>query len=343
MKVIKCFLGVCLLVLALPVFSQYRSGNYHEIDWKVQNVNAMSPDSLAYKLSSPFITEHEKVRAIFSWITRNIAYNTGIFRPTHRVRNIDDVLPDSVEWKTAYEMTAYQVLRRRIAVCEGYAKLFATLCNYAGIKSEVITGYASCGQGRSSFRTNHSWNAVRIDSAWHLLDVTWGSGYIDQNDEFVQHTDDSYFLVPPAKFIYDHFPDDLRWSLLDDIPKIAEFRRSPFQQKSFVKYTIGWLSHSKGIIEGDEGDTIRIELEIKDRNRDKKISPDPFFDSAILVSSPRSVFIDPVYYRNKAVYTFILPSAGVDWLHLIYNEDIVLRYRLVSRPSPVAIRKIQSD
>ena len=146
-------------------------------------------------------------------------------RRYHPIKFLPEPEDTSSVWKSAHEMTAEKVLRRRIAVCDGYAKLFKTLCEYSGIQSEVITGYAKNNTERSlRFRTNHTWNAVRIDSVWHLLDVTWASGYVNYGEQFVQRTDESYFLPSPKVFFNDHYPEDLRWSLLENPPSLNEFR-----------------------------------------------------------------------------------------------------------------------
>ena len=77
------------------------------------------------------------------------------------------------------ERVARIVLKRKQTVCAGYARLFKTLCDFAGIKSEIITGYAKTNLMSSrQFKCNHNWNAVLIDSNWYLLDATWASGYL---------------------------------------------------------------------------------------------------------------------------------------------------------------------
>ena len=65
-------------------------------------------------------------------------------------------------------MVAQKVLRRGKAVCDGYARLFKVLCQYTGLEAVVLNGYVRTDVGRSSerFKTNHTWNAVRIDSVW---------------------------------------------------------------------------------------------------------------------------------------------------------------------------------
>lgn len=287
------------------------------------------PALLARSLTAGLVGEREKARAIFDWVTTHIAYNTAVFSRKGTPQLMADPMDTAAEWKSGEEMTARKVLLRKTAVCEGYARLFKVLCDYAGLRSEVIMGYAKCYVDRQTkFRTNHSWNAVRIDSSWYLLDLTWASGYVNFANEFVPHRDESYYLADPAQFIYDHYPEDLRWTLLKDPPARKEFASAPFRYKSFIKYTIASISPSSGIIEASPGDTVHIILEIKDPKRDQSISADPFFDSTLLSALPSSVILHPHLWGNKAIYEYIVPEGAPDWLHLLYNEDMILRYRL---------------
>jgi len=312
-------------------FAQKRTASFSSIDWNVRNIEAPTVDSLAKKLTTSYQTDLEKTRAIFSWIAQHIAYNTGIYNSGRGYRPVKFVFDpnDTVSSKSAIEQTAERVLRRRIAICDGYAKLFKTLCDYAGVESEVILGYGKCYLEKDEkFRTNHTWNAVKIDSTWHLLDVTWASGYVTFSNEFVQRIDESYFLTPPQQFILDHYPEDLKWTLLAHPPTLREFRFSPFKYKSFIKYGVASASPANGTIEAAIGDTVRIELKLKDAAKDKLVASDPFFDSTIIQLSPASAFLEPVIENNKAIYTYIIQTDTIEWLHLLYNRDPVLRYKL---------------
>jgi hypothetical protein len=243
----------------------------------------------------------------------------------------------SSTWRSANEMVADRVLERRVAVCDGYSKLFKTLCDYSNIKSEIITGFAEGYMGRvGSFRTNHSWNAVMIDSNWYLLDVTWASGYINGSDEFVPHKEESYFLTPPQRFINDHYPEDLFWTLLPEPPANREFRHYPFKYKTYNKYRINSYYPSQGIINAFPGDTIHIELSVQNAERDKKISSDPFFDSSIMTRSPSWIFLEPDRIKNnKVYYNYVVNSNTDQWIHIMYNNDLIMRYRLYIKDRPI--------
>lgn len=325
-------LFIIFLLLSNSCFSQKRTASFSSIDWNVRSIEAPTVDSLAKKLAAPYQTDLEKVRAIFSWIAQHIAYNTGIYNAGKGYRAATYVFDpaDTITSKSAIEQTAESVLRRRVAICDGYSKLFKTLCDYAGVESQVILGYGKCYlEKNEKFRTNHTWNAVKIDSVWRLLDVTWASGYVTYSNEFVHHMDESYFLAPPQQFILDHYPEDLRWTLLEQPPALREFHFSPFRYKSFIKYGIGSASPSNGTIETVAGDTIRIELKLKDPSKDSLTAPDAFFDSSNIELSPLSVFLKPVIENAKAIYTYIVADHDdIEWLHLLYNNDPVLRYKV---------------
>jgi len=294
------------------------------------------PAQLAADLTRGLSTERQKVDAIFHWITDNISYKVRrkyptIVQPT--------VLPadDTGALKSVNERVAISVLRSREGLCEGYARLFVTLCDYAGIESSLVAGYCRGGSTKPHprFGVNHYWNAVKINGDWYLLDATWAAGYVTRGgEEFVREFDPRYYLAPPEQFIADHYPDDIRWTLLPDTRVPVEFRRSPFLQKSFSKYAINWFYPRFGVIEAKLGDTIRLSLTTADPERDKAISPDMLVDSTLFSASEKWVFLHPdpgtgaSLARNTKTYTLPVNKEGIEWLYLMYNEDMVLRYKV---------------
>jgi hypothetical protein len=248
---------------------------------------------------------------------------------------VDD---DTAFLKPLDERVAEIVIRNKTAVCEGYARLFKALCQHAGIRAEVINGYGKTEphQVRQRFRANHAWNAVLIDSVWHLLDVTWASGYITwHGDRFVRQLDEQYFLSPPEVFIREHYPDDLRWSLMKDPPLMPEFRLSPFRQKSFSKYSIKSFKPSSGIIEAGLGDTIEIQVESANVHKDRNISSDPFLDLSVYpVASTALLMPSGGMIMPKTFYHYTVHSADIQWIYILYNDDIILRYKLVVKQRP---------
>jgi transglutaminase/protease-like cytokinesis protein 3 len=331
--------GLILLFFTHFLAAQKPSANFGAIDWYVGSVHEASLDSLAFRLSAPYHTEVEKVRAIYAWICQNIQYNVDIYRPLYRRAKFKpEPVDTSAEWKSADEMVAQRVLYRRVAVCDGYARLFKVLCQYSGVEAVVLNGYGRTGfdSGKERFRSNHSWNAVRIDSAWYLVDATWAAGYINYADDFVSHRNDYYFLTAPEDFIRDHFPEDLRWTLLAQPPSIAEFKKMPFKSKAYLKYGIHAYTPQTGLIEAEPGDTLSFSIRLKDVKKAATVSPDPFLDTASFALSPLSVFIKPAAETADTVHYQFVMNDATQWIHLLFNDDVVLRYSINRKRSLVS-------
>lgn len=321
---------IYLIFVANVTAAQGSSANFNSIDWKVRSIDADAADTLAKKLTAGYTTDLEKVRAIFSWITQNIDYQV---RPRYNRPGkssgkylVEDPSDTASILKPLSERIADLVIRRREAFCDGYSRLFKTLCDYSGIKAEVVMGYARTGIDRSGkrFKSNHTWNAVCIDSTWHLLDATWASGFITlQGNEFMKRYDDRYFLTPPQVFIDDHYPEDLKWTLLPHPPSLREFSSSPFKQLGFVHSNITSFTPERGIIDASIGDTITFVLETNSPEEYPKSQWDT-------ITQPMAwAYIKPITKSNgKLRYTYAVQSEAVEWLNLVYNDEVLMRYKL---------------
>jgi transglutaminase-like putative cysteine protease len=125
---------------------------------------------LAQQLCSPFPSATDKARAIFTWLHHNIDYDVHSF--------FNNTISPSTPEKT---------ITSGLAVCEGYAGLFAALALKAGLQALVCSGdgkgYGHTplepGQPVPAFQSNHAWNAVCIDNGeWKLIDPCWGAGHL---------------------------------------------------------------------------------------------------------------------------------------------------------------------
>jgi len=320
-------------------YSQKNTVNFSSIDSKAYNIESNAPDTLSYLLTSPYTNELEKVRSIFSWITEHISYNTVRYRMRMAAYKDDgaeaDYDADSV-FKTLDERVARITLKRRYALCDGYARLFKSLCDFANIKCVVITGYARTNFGGNQFRCNHKWNAVMIDSNWYLLDATWASGYISfSGDDFIKNQNDNYFLTSPPYFVQDHYPDDIKWTLMDNPPSFSEFNHSPFKQPAF-NYKILSYSPSKGIINATVGDTVTIVLETVDDKKNLCLLDKSSIDSADIAFADSLLKTNKtsVISSNKISATYIVNSDAAKWLQVIYNSNVILRYKLNIKKQP---------
>lgn len=333
----KTTILISFLFFTQLVIAQKSPVNYNAIDGHVARVNANSVSLLSQKLTNPYKTDLEKTRAIFSWIAQNIRYYHRPSRVQHartgQVHPVDEVEDTSSELRPVNHIIAENVLRKRTAICDGYARLFKTLCDYAGVQSEIINGYARNDMNRigRNFKSNHSWNAVKLDSTWHLIDVTWASGYLlISTNEFIAHYDDKYFLASPEEFALDHFPEDPQWTLLPQPPVMKEFQYSPFKGWSVIKYKINSYTPSNGIIRAAVGDTVQLQLQITEE-KERKVGGGYFTDSMAL-TLPGTVFLKPdSLSKDQINYSFIIKTPTVQWVQLVYNDDLILRYKLEVR------------
>ncbi len=211
-------------------------GNYDYIDRYVMGMTKKYkniPD-LANDINLAFDTEHEKIRAIFIWMTKHIAYD--YVELANKNRSIGGTVsyakgtPKDViaeKWEKIYFKYATKVLRNKRGICEGYATLFYELCKYTNVNCEMVTGFADEDEEKIAkykklkyVPTNHSWNRVLLNGEWLYLDVTWASsGRYDVNrkrTESIGYTP-YYYLVKESNLYPDHVVNEKRTKRRNDI------------------------------------------------------------------------------------------------------------------------------
>ncbi len=123
--------------------------------------------------------------------------------------------------------------------------------------------------------------------------------------------------------------------MLDDPPALSEFNRSPFKQPSF-NYKILSYSPSKGIINASVGDTVTIVLETMDNKKNLCLLDMPSVDSAdiALADSASKANGNCIIKGNKVSAVYIVKSEDAQWLQVIYNGAVILRYKLNIKKQP---------
>jgi transglutaminase/protease-like cytokinesis protein 3 len=161
-------------------------------------------ESLSAHINKKFTTDHERLRAIFIWITNNIEYNFS-------ARFADEE----------------SVFRTKKAVCNGYSILLKKLCDNSNIKCRVITGWTKDYNGLVDTTTHdswHAWNLVSLYDQDYLIDATWAAGEFDrEKKKFIKFFKNEYYLGKPQFFILRHFPDDPRDQLLPETISFGRF------------------------------------------------------------------------------------------------------------------------
>jgi transglutaminase-like putative cysteine protease len=140
---------------------------------------------LTNSLLKPSMTELEKTKAIYDWVTRNISYDYNAYLKNENILT-----------------TASSVLQTKEGLCRDYAFLTAALARAAGLQAKVV--YGSTGKSGNWEAGLHAWNEVYADGRWVILDTTWGAGYITNNGKFVSSPSDKYFNPDLVSFAKTH-------------------------------------------------------------------------------------------------------------------------------------------
>ncbi|MBA4850965.1 transglutaminase domain-containing protein [Emticicia sp. BO119] len=174
---------------------------------------------LASQITGGISTDSLKVRAIYEWVTDNIAYDIDLFNEMN-IKTVEQY---------AEAQKSEKVIQRKKAVCMGYTNLFQDLCIALNIKAYNVTGYSKS----PDLHTNalifsperHSWNAVKINNKWYLCDPTWSAGSINvQTGLFRKQLNEEFYLSEGKAFIKRHIPLDPLWQLSDTPISMQEFR-----------------------------------------------------------------------------------------------------------------------
>ncbi len=167
---------LCILFLFASIVIDAQ--NFTSVDAKVQSYPKFrSPEQLANRIQKDFISDLDKTRAAFKWLTNNISYSLRLaqkgrraiefqyFNEAERDRKLQQIKDNLV--KNAFI--------KRIGVCEEYAQSLKKLCDLMGIESQVLKGNvrnSALEIGRASTTTNHAWNIVKINNNWIIIDAT---------------------------------------------------------------------------------------------------------------------------------------------------------------------------
>lgn len=227
-----------------------------------------SVKDLAANLAKPGYTEVQKARSVFSWISAHITYDVKAFLTGRR----GDVSPGAV-------------LEKRTSVCQGYAGLFQQLAQAAGLEAVTIAGWSK-GYGFMAGQVpdgppDHAWNAVRVDGQWRLVDCTWGAGYLNDQQQFVNQFNDHYFLTDPQAFIYDHLPEDPQWQLLERPLTKQEYAGLLYLRPSAFIHDVKAVTHLASTIAAGKALKVVMETPLSvimacDLMQDQKVLPEKY-------------------------------------------------------------------
>ncbi|KAI6194244.1 Lim and transglutaminase domain protein [Aphelenchoides besseyi] len=204
----------------------------------------------------------EKARAIYRWIT---------------VKNLNVMVFDN-----DLENDSPMGLLRGIKYgTESYHVLFKRLCSYAGLHCVVIKGYSKSagyqpGMKFLDTKFRNTWNAVYVDGNWRFVQCNWGARHLvnakdgprqsspqQQENNLRYSYDDHYFLTPSEEFIYEFFPNEPAWQLLERPISLEQFERLPFVRSLFFRYGLRFTNpRLESVIHADENGAANISIGI---------------------------------------------------------------------------------
>jgi len=242
MKILNTFILFFLL-------SVYGGAQVLKIGSKIDTAsknNIQSLDSLIHFIDKNSSSDYEKAFGVYYWIAHHVKYDYKKFK----------------KGKPSYSKPQ-DVFRKRKAVCYGYTTLYRYMCSEMNVNCQLIAGYSKgfgYKGGQSFLHSDHAWNAVKIDSVWQLLDVTWASGFLKKKlfwHSFVPKYSDKYFAVDPHYFVQKHLPEVPMWQIINNaVPlkvfasgnkKMDEFLKLPPSPFFFYKDTIRSFLHLDSI------------------------------------------------------------------------------------------------
>ena len=252
---LSIFLSLLLISVAFPAFAQKDS--YKMVDSTMRNYSEKikSVDDLhklIYFIRKSFQENSLRLRAGFIWITENIAYDIEAYQKE--------------DPKAA---TLQYVIKNKKAICGGYSALLKYLCDAFNIESTIVSGRARAGKrdiniAQLNFRINHSWNAVKINNEWKLIDPTWASGFVDDTDEenlkYYKAFNETYYFTPPERFILNHYPKDNQFQFLEKKVIINEFSKRPLYYTAYLKDSISVIAPDTALLKFYKGDTIVFKI-----------------------------------------------------------------------------------
>ena len=352
----RCFILLLLLiVLQSNVAAQdnYHSNDFAAVDSFVLTIKYENDIvKLANDLTLPFPEDINKARAIFKWITNNIAFD---YRFVNRGKEIirpdcdgqDDCPSLWIRWENDY---LRRILKTKKAVAEGYAKLFKKLCDLCYVQAETIPGYARTKpyQVGNNMGLNHYWNAVLIDTSWFYVDATWAAGYCPEDEEtgallrFVKEYKDYYWLQPFDKFSRNHYPQTGKWVEKPLITKEQFFNRPHYFSVEVLENLVE-ESPRTGVLKVKKGDTIHFKFsytkDIKLLQINSNIFRNPSLWTTITVKRKTKTVRD-TWAEKKQVYIpfkkdgdiyqfdYIVKENSLYYLELVFDYKPAIRYRV---------------
>ncbi|MEP0265064.1 transglutaminase domain-containing protein [Dokdonia sp.] len=235
-----------LLGIALCYATVVTSQDFEKVDATVSFYpnSFITDQALATQIKKDFTDPKEQLRAGYSWLINNVAYDPQeYYTYKFQYRILEERNEKMAETR---EGIINRTVQNGIAVCEGYALTLERVCELLGINAYVVRGDTKTQPsdiGRP-FDKNHMWLVAIIDKKPMLLDPTWGAGRY--NGTFIKSPSYAYFDTPASQFLKSHYPE-----IFDDAYVFFDLSKEEFSKQPLLiseQLTIDAIHPKQGIL-----------------------------------------------------------------------------------------------
>ena len=299
--------------------------NFDHVDSRVRSYPSRysSAEQLAAQIQADFTKEIDKARAIFTWLSLNVAYDLETLEKGQTQINFSYTSQEDLKRKleAINTNTINATLRTNKAICEGYAQTFKRVAELLNMPCMLIGGYSKGDVseiGRIPPQENHAWNAIKINKKWHLVDPTWGAG-VALGRGWVHRFNDFFFLTDPKKFALTHFPSERMWFLTDTDLSLQEFYKAPIFENAYFLNRLTLLSPKQGIIYARANGTIKFTMATIPANTNLFYA---------YTDNKYTHQIEPYCAQGKCTFEIPVNSNGDSELLIFANKSMAMQFKV---------------
>jgi transglutaminase/protease-like cytokinesis protein 3 len=299
--------------------------NLYLVDQKIETYPYYSNvNSIANRIEEDFPSKLEKIRAVYSWVSKNIKYDlkefySGAKQYSFRYSSKEE-LQRQIDKRNNSLIS--KTLKRQKAVCEGYSQTFKKICDILQIECKVVSGYTKTFAseiGKLPLGGRHAWNVVFINNEWKLIDTTWGAGYANEHNKWIQQFDDYFFFTSPEDLINSHFPEESKWQLLNTPYSSKQFADFPILTPHYFKNRLQLKFPKTGKLINRNNQFYIVKFNSDNISEDFSYA----YGNDIYMSS-----LIPDLIRNETVLKIPAKNKKNTSLNIIVGNDVVLQYQI---------------
>ena len=286
-----------------------------------QNSSYDAISALASEIKASHATKEARAKAAFNWVANTIRYDINEYEHINFTGTIR--YDSEAALNKALRAIDLKIINRtwqqKASVCEGYALLFKELCDLMDIECIIIKGFTKTQPkeiGANRNAPDHTWNAIKIDGKWKLVDTTWAAGYFTFNG-WTKAFNEDFYDIKPERAILTHFPQDSRWQLLEKTISKKTFFTFPVYYSHLFFYDVALVHPKKGVLKQDNN---TITLRFKTIPKNKHIS----------YAYSNEEFSEPLTFvltNNEFIAT--IPAKKAPFLTLYIDGISILDFKII--------------